>query len=66
MEIQRPTARPRGCDGARIIAVIRTTALRGLGTENDPVREVIQYWDLDGNLLAEKDPVARETILERK
>ena len=28
---------------------------RGLGTEKDPVREVIQYWDFEGNFLAEMD-----------
>lgn len=29
---------------------------RGCGTEEDPVRTIAQYWDLDGNLLAEYDP----------
>ena len=48
---------PRGCDSAKVISVIVTRALKGLGTENDPVREVIQYWDFDGNLLAEHDSV---------
>lgn len=27
-----------------------------MGTEEDPVREITQYWDLEGNLLIEKDP----------
>ena len=48
---------PRGCDSAKVISVIVTRALKGSGTENDPVREVIQYWDFDGNLLAEHDSV---------
>ena len=40
---------------ARVIQVIETKADRGLGTNQDPVREVTQYWDLDGNFLAEMD-----------
>ena len=33
---------------ARVIQVIETKADRGLGTKQDPVRGVTQYWDLDG------------------
>lgn len=53
-------ARPRGTDAARVIQVIETRALRGNGTENDMCREVKQYWDFEGNLLAENDPCAKE------
>ena len=53
------TARPRGTDSARVIQVVETKSIRGTGTENDLCREVIQYWDFDGNLLAEKDPEER-------
>lgn len=49
------TAIPRGCDSARVEQVIVTSALKGAGTENDPCREVIQYWTFDGKLLCEKD-----------
>lgn len=45
-----------GCDHAKVIQVIETQATRGAGTEDDPVRIVIQYWDFDGNHLAENDP----------
>lgn len=48
--------RPRGTDCARVIQVIETKTLRGMGTEEDNCREVIQYWDFEGNLLAEEDP----------
>lgn len=44
---------------ARVIQVIEIKADRGLGTKQDPVREVTQYWDLDGKLLAEVDPIDR-------
>ena len=49
------TAIPRGCDSARVEQVIVTRALKGAGTEDDPCREGIQYWTLDGKLLCEKD-----------
>ena len=47
--------RADGTKSAKVIQVIETKAKRGLGTEKDPVRDVIQYWDLDGNFLAEAD-----------
>jgi len=52
--------RPRGTDNARVIQVIETTALRGEGTEDDKCREVKQYWNFDGKLLAEFDPCTKE------
>lgn len=47
--------RADGTKSAKVIQVIETKAKRGLGTEKDPVREVTQYWDLDGKFLAEMD-----------
>lgn len=46
---------PRGTDNAKVIKVIKTESLRGEGTEEDPARLVIQYWDFKGNLLCESD-----------
>lgn len=55
------SARPRGTDGAKVIQVIETRSIRGTGLdEKDMCREVRQYWDFDGNLLAENDPCAKE------
>lgn len=48
--------RPDGTRKARVIQVIETKALKGLGTDKDPAREVTQYWDFDGNRLAISDP----------
>lgn len=48
--------RPRGTDSAEVIQVIQTKSLRGEGTQQDLCRIVTQYWDFDGNLLAEMDP----------
>lgn len=52
--------RPRGTDKARVIQVIETESLRGEGTEEDRCRMVKQYWDFDGNLLAENDSCEKE------
>lgn len=46
---------------ARVVEVIETNLeKRGAGTENDPVRRVTQYYTLDGRLLFEHDPCAKE------
>ena len=45
----------RGCDSAMTRQVIVTKALKGSGKENDPYREVTQYWSLTGKLLFEAD-----------
>lgn len=47
--------RANGTKTAKVIQVIETKAERGLGVEKDPVREITQYWSLDGKLLAERD-----------
>jgi len=50
-------ARPRGTDNAKVIQVICTESIRGYVTNSDMVRVVTQYWDFEGKLLAERDPV---------
>ncbi len=52
MDIAKQTARPRGTDSARVIQVIETRALDGRGTDDDPCQILVQYWSLDGELLA--------------
>lgn len=47
--------KPRGVDSASVIQVIKTEALKGDGTEKNPVRITTQYWDFNGKLLAEAD-----------
>ena len=51
----------RDIDAARVIQVIETKAMRGSGTPKQPIREVIQYWSFDGELLAENDPLGHFT-----
>ena len=51
---------PRGVDSAKVIQVIETRSARGSGSENQPIRIVMQYWSLEGDLLAENDPIMNE------
>lgn len=55
---------PRGTDSARVISVIETVAVRGSEKSIvDQCRPVVQYWDFEGNLLAENDPCKENNIL---
>lgn len=45
---------------AKVIQVIEVELKRGKGVEDDPIRGVLQYWSLDGDLLAENDPVVTD------
>ena len=40
---------------AELVEVIRTENVEGKGTEEDPVRTVVRYWDKDGTLLSESE-----------
>lgn len=40
---------------AKVIQVIETFDNRGRGTNEDPVRNVKQFWSFDGELLMEDD-----------
>lgn len=42
----------------KVITVIEIKAIAGEGTSDDPTRNITQYWDMDGNLLAVADPEA--------
>ena len=41
--------------GPRVIQVIESRITRGVGTQANPFRAVMQYHTLDGELLAERD-----------
>ena len=47
----------RGTEMARVIQVIETKSLRGSGEDEQPFREVIEYWSFDGKKLGELDPL---------
>lgn len=55
MDLKEKTVRPRGTDSARLVTLIETKAIQGYGTDDDPVRLKTQFWDFDGNLVAEID-----------
>lgn len=46
----------------KVVRVIEVRSLRGGGSEEDPVREVVQYWSFDGVMLAEKDKLKPDTF----
>ena len=41
-------------ENVKVVSVIQAVTKKGSGTENDPYREVVQYWTLNGELLSEK------------
>lgn len=56
----KSTAHFRGEDSVRALSVIETRTTIGTGTDTDLSRQLIQYWDLEGRLLAEYDPCKAE------
>ena|GEM_PF-1766838 len=56
---EKRVERLNGPKSVKIIGVIEVKAKRGLGIAGDPVREITQYWDMEGNFLAEKDSDAQ-------
>ena len=46
------------------VSVIKVDSVEGNVTEVNPIREVVYYWTLDGDLIAKIDPFERE--VERK
>ena len=48
--------KPNRCKLAEAVQVIRTVTLVGSGTQENPCRDVVQYWTLDGQLIATIDP----------
>ena len=53
---------PHGVDAAKVIQVIETKSSRGSGKLEQPCRTVTEYWSLDGEKLAERDPI--ETLTD--
>ena len=46
---------PDAVTSVDVIQVIRTVAMRGTGTPNDPFRNITQFWTMDGFLIKETD-----------
>lgn len=51
-------------NAACIKQVIEVQAVRGEGTNDDPCRVILQYWSLDGELLAENDVLMTGAVPE--
>ncbi|TYS91934.1 carboxypeptidase [Rossellomorea aquimaris] len=53
----RKPVEPETPRSVKTVEVIQTVSIRGNGVDT-VLREVTQYWDKDGTLLAENDPCA--------
>lgn len=51
---------------ARLIEVIETWEMRGIGTHADPCRQVRQLWSKDGVLEVEFDPCRPDPCTQRE
>ncbi len=58
--------RARGTDLAKVVIMIKTISICGAGTKEDPVREITQYWDLSGNLVAAIDSFSNQEEIEHE
>lgn len=48
--------RASSVDAASVIQVIQVCSITGAGVEGDPVRQIVEYYSLTGELLARRDP----------
>lgn len=48
--------RASNVDSASVIQVIQVFSVTGAGVEGDPIRQIVEYYSLDGELLAWRDP----------
>lgn len=49
---------------ARLIQIIEVVTTKGKGVPGDPIRQVAEYWTLDGKLLATEDCSERLNVSE--
>ena len=57
---------PDAVTSVDVIQVIRTVAMRGAGTPNDPFRNITQFWTMDGTLIKETDIQMEATNIARE
>ena len=53
-------------NSAAIEEVIRVNTTAGSGSKDDPVREIVTYWTMRGDLIAIRDPVGDVSTCEEK
>lgn len=56
MDEKKETVHSEGVDSLKVISVIELKVTIGSGDKEDPVRQVTEYWALDGRRLAIVDP----------
>lgn len=47
---------------AEVVKVIRTETVEGKGTEEDPVRTMVRYWEENGKLIIEHEKLTLNEI----
>ena len=53
-------------NSVEILKLIRTRLLRRGDGKEDPIRIIEQYWDLEGNLVFEIDPVLQKEVTKNE
>ena len=51
----KKAVRPNKSDSARVIQVVEVKTTRGRGTADEPFSAVVEYWSLEGELLAVRE-----------
>lgn len=51
---------------SEVIQVIKTVYTKGEGTKNDPIRQVIAYFNFDGTQICEKDEYMETTSMKER
>lgn len=44
----------QGIQSIEVVEIIKTRTIVGKGTKEDPVKEIIQYWDKNGKLISQE------------
>lgn len=55
--LKTPNPLPNKIKSVEPVQLIKVVWLKGKGTEDDLLREAVQYWDLNGNFIKEIDDI---------
>lgn len=64
MNTEKETAHRKGVDSLKVISVVELKFTIGAGTQEDPVRQVTEYWSLDGSRLGFVDSLDLKALEE--
>ena len=49
--------RDSNVDSVEVVSLICVTSVVGAGTDSDPVRRIVEYWTMEGQLVVLLDPI---------